>query len=81
MKLRHAFNLAKTIEITWYPQRYNSSQMKISKVSAKKNIKPMYDDYLGIDGDDHGGDLLWYDDGGTIIASYYLNTETLVLGV
>ena len=81
MKLKKAFNQARNFELTWYPERYASDQIKITKASAKRNVRPYYEQYLDCDGDEiSGSELHWYGEGGEIIASYDIERKLLTLG-
>jgi hypothetical protein len=61
MKLKKAFNQAIDFELTWYPERYASDQIKITKAAAKRNVRPCYDQYLDCDGDEISDcELHWY---------------------
>ena len=82
MKLKKAFNEAKTFELTWYPESNTSDQIKISKAQAKRNIRSCYTDYLNDEGDNAGAgwEILWYGSQGEIIASYDPSNNLLTLG-
>jgi len=81
MKLKKAFNQAIDFELTWYPERYASDQMKITKATAKRNVRPCYEQYLDCDGDEISDiELHWYGEGGEIIASYDIEIKRLTLG-
>jgi hypothetical protein len=81
MKLKKAFNQAIDFELTWYPERYASDQIKITKAAAKRNVRPCYDQYLDCDGDEISDcELHWYGEGGEIIASYDIERKLLTLG-
>lgn len=81
MKLKKAFNQAIDFELTWYPERYASDQIKITKASAKRDVRPCYQQYLDCDGDEISQcELQWYGEGGEIIASYDIEIKLLTLG-
>jgi hypothetical protein len=81
MKLKKAFNQAIDFELTWYPQRYASAQIKITKASAKRDIRPLYEEYLTQDGDPISDIVYnWYGEGGEILASYDIEIKLLTLG-
>ena len=81
MKLKKAFNQAIDFELTWYPERYASDQIKITKAAAKRNVRPCYEQYLDCDGDEiRDSELHWYGEGGEIIASYDIGRKLLTLG-
>jgi hypothetical protein len=81
MKLKKAFNQAIDFELTWYPERYASDQIKITKATAKRNVRPCYEQYLDCDGDEYTKyELHWYGEGGEIIASYDIEIKLLTLG-
>lgn len=81
MKLKKAFNQAIDFELTWYPERYASDQIKITKAAAKRNVRPCYEQYLDCDGHEiSDSELQWYGEGGEIIASYDIEIKLLTLG-
>lgn len=81
MKLNKAFTKARKFELTWYPERYASAQIKITKASAKRDIRPFYEEYLTQDGDHiSDNEFTWYGEGGEIIASYNILSNLLTLG-
>ena len=81
MKLKKAFNQAIDFELTWYPERYASDQIKITKATAKRNVRPCYEQYLDCDGDHiSDNEFHWYGEGGEIIASYDIEIKLLTLG-
>ena len=81
MKLSKAFTKARRFELTWYPERYASAQVKITKASAKRDIRPLYEEYLTQDGNNISeAEFHWYGEGGEIIASYDIERNLLTLG-
>jgi hypothetical protein len=81
MKLKKAFNQAIDFELTWYPERYASDQIKITKAAAKRNVRPCYEQYLDCDGDEISDcELHWYGEHGEIIVSYDIERKLLTLG-
>ena len=81
MKLKNAFTKATNFELTWYPEKYASAQLKITKASAKRDIKPLYEEYLTEDGyASSDTEFTWFGYGGEIIASYDIETKLLTLG-
>ena len=81
MKLKKAFNQAMNFELTWYPEGCVSDQIKITKAAVKRDIIPLYKEYLTQDGDPiSDSELIWYGEGGEIICSYDTERNLLTIG-